>query len=67
MEDHLRKGWRTRFMPVEVGSLGFACHSLSKGYGTHTCDCNLLLFTDDSALLVWGIEKLQLKRLLALS
>ena len=34
VEDFLRNGWRTRFMPVEVGSLGFGCHSLSKAYGT---------------------------------
>ncbi|RXN04375.1 reverse transcriptase [Labeo rohita] len=27
-------GWRTRCMPVEVGSRGFASHTLSKAYGT---------------------------------
>ncbi len=34
MEDCRRNGWRTRCMPVEVGSRGFASHSLSKAYGT---------------------------------
>lgn len=33
-EDCHRKGWRTRCMPVKVGSRGFASHSLSKAYGT---------------------------------
>ena len=34
VEDCRRKGWRTRRMPVEVGSRGFASHSLNKAYGT---------------------------------
>ena len=33
VEDCRRNGWRTRCMPVEVGSRGFASHSLSKAYG----------------------------------
>ena len=32
LKDHLRGGWRTRFMPVEVGSQGFASHWLSNVY-----------------------------------
>ena len=34
VEDCRRNGWRTRCMPVEVGSRGFASHSLIKAYGT---------------------------------
>lgn len=34
VEDCRRNGWRTRCMPVEVGSRGFASHSLNKAYGT---------------------------------
>ena len=34
VKDCRRNGWRTRCMPVEVGSLGFASYSLSKAYGT---------------------------------
>ncbi|CAM4608140.1 unnamed protein product [Leuciscus chuanchicus] len=34
VEDYRRNGWRTRCMPVEVGSRGFASYSLSKAYGT---------------------------------
>ncbi len=34
VEDCQRNGWRTRCMAVEVGSRGFASHSLSKAYGT---------------------------------
>lgn len=34
VEECWRNGWRTRCMSVEVGSLGFASHSLSKAYGT---------------------------------
>ena len=30
VEDCRRNGWRTRCMPVEVGSQGFASHSLNK-------------------------------------
>ncbi len=30
VEDCRRNGWRTRFWPVEVGSRGFASHSLSR-------------------------------------
>ncbi len=33
VENCRRNGWRTRCMPVEVGSRGFASHSLSKAYG----------------------------------
>ncbi len=32
VDDCLRNGWRSRCMPVEVGSSGFASHSLSKAY-----------------------------------
>lgn len=32
VEDCRRNGWRTTCMPVEMGSRGFANHSLSKGY-----------------------------------
>ncbi len=32
VENCRRNGWRTRCMPVEVGSRGFASHSLSKAY-----------------------------------
>ncbi len=34
VEDCQKNGWRTSCMPVEVGSRGFASHSLSKAYGT---------------------------------
>lgn len=34
VEDCWRNGWKTKCMPVEVGSRGFASHSLSKAYGT---------------------------------
>ncbi|KAK0146299.1 hypothetical protein N1851_014401 [Merluccius polli] len=34
VEDCRRNRWKTRCMPVEVGSPGFASHSLSKAYGT---------------------------------
>lgn len=34
VEDCQRNGWRTRCMPVEMGSRGFASHSLSKAYST---------------------------------
>ncbi len=34
VDDCLRNRWRTKCMPVEVGSRGFASHSLSKAYGT---------------------------------
>ena len=34
VEECRRNRWRTRCMPVEVGSRGFASHSLSKAYGT---------------------------------
>ena len=33
VEDCRRNGWRTRCMPVEVGSRGFVSHSLSKALG----------------------------------
>lgn len=36
VEDCLRNGWRTRFMPVEVGSLEFASHYLSTAYAVAT-------------------------------
>jgi len=34
VQDCRKNGWRTRCMPVEVGSQGFAGHTLSKAYGT---------------------------------
>ncbi len=34
VENCRKNGWRTRCMTVEVGSRGFASHSLSKAYGT---------------------------------
>lgn len=34
VEDCQSNGWMTRCMPVEVGSRGFASHSLSKAYST---------------------------------
>lgn len=34
VEDCRKNGWKTRGMPVEVGSLGFVSYYLSKAYST---------------------------------